>query len=203
MNHPGQGNVSPVAKAQGLRLEQPIVVGVHKAVGKNDSAGWSVSAIFAEYDDFIRTIIRFQAGNKLDVEDLYQEFYLALIRRPVPADVQNMKKYLYRAIYHHVINAIRVRETYSHAIKKYAEETRISINNREPKCAFIDDEHKSAAVNCLARHLQEREAQAFVLKYHDDCSIVEIATKMGINRRTVSRYLSESLRKLQRRLAAE
>ncbi len=177
--------------------------GIHKAVGKDDSAVWSATAIFAEYDDFIHAVIGYQANGKLEVEDLYQEFYLALLRRPVPADVQDVKKYLYRAIHHHVISAIRYRETYSNAVKKFAEETKISINNRETRSAFIDEEQKNATVDCLARHLQDREAQAFVLKYRDDCSILEIATKMGIDKRTVSRYLSESLRKLQRRLAAE
>lgn len=184
-------------------MRQPVVVGARKTVGNDDSAVWSATAIFIEYDEFIRTMIRFHAKGKLDVEDLYQEFYLALLRRPVPADVQDMKRYLYRAILNHVIGAIRVRETYSNTLKKYAEEIKILINNREARSAFIDNEQKKATVDSLARLLQDREAQAFILKYRDDCSILEIATRMGIDKRTVSRYLSESLRKLQRRLVAE
>jgi RNA polymerase sigma factor (sigma-70 family) len=172
-------------------------------VEKNESTVQRATAIFAEHGEFIRTVIRFQAGGKLDVEDLYQEFYLALIRRPVPPDVQNLRSYLYQAVIHHVISAIRLRETYAHGMKNYVKETRISINNQETRRAFIDEEHRNAAVAKLARHLQEREAQVFTLKFRDDCSIPEIATRMGINKRTVSRYLSESLRKLHRRLAAE
>lgn len=170
---------------------------------KSDSAVRTATAIFVEHGEFIRAIIRYQAGNKGDIEDLYQEFYLSLVRKPVPADVQDLKGYLYRAILHHVIDAARLRKTYSHNMKKYAKETRISINNGEMRNAFIDEEHKNAAVAGLVRHLQEREAQAFVLKFRDDCSIREIATRMGITKRTVSRYLSESLRKLHRRLATE
>ncbi len=170
---------------------------------KNDSPVERATAIFVEHGEFIRRIIRFHAGGKLDVEDLYQEFYLVLIRKPVPADVRNVKNYLYRALVHHVINAIRLRDTHAQTLKKYAQETRISINNEEVGNAFIEEEHRDATVAGLARHLQEREAQAFVMKYRDDCSIREIATRMGITRRTVSRYLSESLRKLHRRLAAE
>ena len=160
-------------------------------------------AIFAEYGGFIRTIIRVQAGSRLDPEDLCQEFYLTLLRKPIPADVQNMEGYLYSAIVHHVVNAIRFQERYVQNIKKYAKETRISINNEELGDAFTGEEQKHTAVARLARYLPGREAQAFVLRYRDDCSILEIATRMGINRRTVSRYLSESLRRLHRRLAAE
>jgi RNA polymerase sigma factor (sigma-70 family) len=172
-------------------------------VDKNDSAVCRATAIFDEHGEFIRIVLRHQAGSGLDVEDLYQEFYLALIRKPVPADVRDMRGYLYRAVVHHVINAARLRETYSHTMKKYAKETEISINTQGMENAFITDEHQSAAIARLARCLQEREAEAFVMKYRDECSILEIATRMGINKRTVSRYLSESLRKLQRRLAPE
>jgi RNA polymerase sigma factor (sigma-70 family) len=160
-------------------------------------------AIFAEYGGFVHAIFRAQAGMKLDVEDLYQEFYLALVHKPVPAGVQNMEAYLYRAAVHHLVSAIRFQETYAQNIKKYAKETRISINNRESGSALTREEQKHTVVACLARYLPGREGQAFVLRYRDNCSIVEIATRMGINKRTVSRYLSESLRKLHRRLVTE
>lgn len=169
----------------------------------NESAIRMADAIFAEYGGFIRAVFRAQAGNRLDPEDLYQEFYFTLLRSPIPADVKNVQGYLYRAIVHHVINAARFQETYAHNIKKYAKEVRISINSEESEDAFIDEEQKHTVVIRLAQYLPGREAQAFVLKYRDNCSILEIATRMGINRRTVSRYLSESLRRLHRRLAAE
>lgn len=169
----------------------------------NESAIRTADAIFAEYGGFIRAIIRVQAGSRLDPEDLFQEFYFTLLYRPIPADVKNVQGYLYRTIVHHVINAARFQETYAHNLKKYAKEVRISINSKESEDAFIDEEQKHTVVTRLARFLRGREAQAFVLRYRDDCSILEIATRMGINRRTVSHYLSESLRSLHRRLAAE
>jgi RNA polymerase sigma factor (sigma-70 family) len=172
-------------------------------VGTNDSTVRKATAIFAEHEAFIRTSISIHAGGKLDPEDLYQEFYLSLIRKPIPDDVRDLKGYLYRVIGHHVVDAIRSGRSYSRTVKKYAEETRISINTEEPRNAFIDEEHQNATVAGMVHHLQDREAEAFVLKYRDDCNIMEIAAKMGVNRRTVSRYLSESLRKLHRRLAAE
>ncbi len=173
-----------------------------------DTNDWAIeraAAIFAQHGDFIRGVIRFQAGGKLDVEDLYQEFYLALIHNPIPLGVHNMEGYLYRVVVHHVVNAIRIKEMDARTVKKYAREARISVNNEASGSAFTAEE-KSLAVACLVRLLPKREGQAFALRYRDDCSILEIATRMGINKRTVSRYLSAGLRKLQqlhRRLAAE
>ncbi len=160
-------------------------------------------AIFREHGEFIRLVLRHQAGSSLDVEDLFQGFYLVLIQKPVPAEVRDVRGYLYRALVHHVIDAARLRQTYAIAVKKYAQERKISINKRPAENAFIDEEQQDAAISSLARGLQAREAQALVMRYRDDCSILEIATRMGINKRTVSRYLSQSLRKLQRRLAPE
>lgn len=172
-------------------------------MANNDAAIRGAEAIFKEHGKFIYLVLCHQAGGQLDVEDLYQEFYLVLLRKPVPSEVRDVRGYLYRALVHHVINAVRLRETYANAVRKYAVERKIPINNQDAGNAFIDEEQKNAAIAGLARQLQKREAQAFVLKYRDDCSILEIARRMGINKRTVSRYLSQSMRKLQRGLAPE
>ena len=118
--------------------------------------------------------------------------------------MQHIKSYLYRAIINHILDSVRARQTYRHAVKKYAKETRIPINNRGARNVLIieDTEERNATIAYLARHLQEREAQAFVLRYRDNFSISEIATRMGVNARTVSRYLSESLRRLREMLTA-
>jgi RNA polymerase sigma factor (sigma-70 family) len=124
-----------------------------------------------------------------------------LIRRPVPADVRNVKSYLYRAVVHLILDSVRARDNYRRAVKKYAKKTGIPINNRFAGNALIEDtEERNATIAHLARHLQGREAQAFVLRYRDNFSIGEIATRMGVNARTVSRYLSESLKRLRETL---
>jgi RNA polymerase sigma factor (sigma-70 family) len=87
-------------------------------------------------------------------------------------------------------------------VKKYVKETRIPINNRPAGNVLIEDiEEQNAVIAYFVRHLQEREAQAFVLRYRDNFSIGAIAAKMGVNVRTVSRYLSEGLRRLRKTLA--
>lgn len=187
---------------RGCLWEQPVVA-QYRSRGRpdDDDAVERAVAIFNEYGDFIITVIRFQAHDKSWHEDLFQEFFLALIHRPVPADVRNIKGYLYRAIVHHVLDSVRVRQTYRRAMKKYSKETRIPINNRGAGVALIEDtEERNATIAYFARHLQEREAEAFVLRYRDHFSIGEIAARMGVNARTVSRYLSGSLRRLRETL---
>jgi len=181
------------------------VAGVRRkaVVGGNGDTVQMAAGIFREYGGFIRAIIRYQVHNKLDEEDLFQEFFLALVHKPVPADVREIKGYLYRAVVSHVVDSVRARGNYHRAVKKYVKENENFINNCPPRNAFIEDEERDATIAHYARHLPEREAQVFVLKYRDNCSNGEIAAKLGVDARTVSRYLSTSLGKVRRMLATQ
>jgi len=56
------------------------------------------SLIFFEYSDFIRSVIRYRIYDKSRIEDLYQDFFLSLVLRPIPSSVRNIKSYIYRVI---------------------------------------------------------------------------------------------------------
>ncbi len=159
--------------------------------------------IVTRHGGFIRGVIRFQNCNRFDEEDLFQEFFLVLIRKPVPPEVRRLRSYLYKAVVHHIVDLIRHQACYQQTLREYAKEVRISTHNRLAGNTLENKEQRDAALAYMVRHLREREAQAFVLKYRDNCSIGEIATRMGVEKRTVSRYLSEGFKRLQRTLAIE
>ena len=110
----------PLAGAGGCLWEQPVVAGYRRRGRPGADAVRRAVAIFNEYGDFILAVIRFQAHDRSRQEDLFQEFFLALIRRPVPTEVRNIKSYLYRAIVHHILDSVRARDNYRRAVKKYA-----------------------------------------------------------------------------------
>ncbi len=175
-----------------------------RARRKERSGGDAVRAaarIFEEHGGFIRTVIRFQAHNRSEEEDLFQEFFLALIRKPAPADASNLRSYLYQAIVHHIVDATRQRQAYHRLLKKYQRKTGIPINNQAARSAYIETDEKNAAIACCTRHLSQREAEAFVLRYRDNCSVDEIAAAMGVSVRTVTRYLSQGLNRLRQKWA--
>ncbi len=192
---------SSPSRARRLPLGATVVAGYRRRGRLDGDAVRRAVAIFNEYGDFILAVIRFQSHDRSWQEDLFQEFFLALIRKPVPADVRNITSFLYRAVVNHILDSVRTRDNYRRAVKKYAQKTRIPINIRSAGNVLIEDtEERNATIAYLARHLQEREAQAFVLRYRDNFSIGEIAARMGVNARTVSRYLSESLKRLRETL---
>ncbi len=153
--------------------------------------------IFAEYGDFIHMVIFSQVKNKARIDDIFQDFFLSLVRKPIPQDVKNIKGYLYRAITNDIIDATRRVERYWNHVHKYSEYLEHPINKRTPENAFIDVEETNKMFGLIKGRLTNSQYQAMALRYRTDHSIKEVAEKMGIKSTSVSRYISMGLKKIR------
>ena len=106
----------------------------------DNTAARAAAAVFAEYGNFIRAVIRFQASNEFIEEDLFQEFFLLLVAKPLPVNIYNIKSYLYRAVTNAVIESARRRARQERYLKKHVEEIRITVNTATPQSAIIKTE---------------------------------------------------------------
>jgi len=159
--------------------------------------------IFSEYGDFILAIIRYQVSNDALAYDVFQDFFLSLVSRPLPAGIQNIKSYLYRAITNDIIDAVRRVEKHQAMIHKYAECLDYSINKSSPENALIEIEETNKMFKLIKGRLRRSEAQAIALRYRHNYDIKEVAKKMKVNNRTVSRYISIGLSKLRQFLTVK
>ena len=153
--------------------------------------------IFAEYGDFIHMVIFSQVKNKARINDIFQDFFLSLVRKPIPQDVKNIKGYLYRAITNDIIDATRRVERYCNLVHKYSEYLEHPINNKTPENAFIDEEETNKMFRLIKGRLTNSQYQAMALRYRTDHSIKEVAEKMSVKSTSVSRYLSIGLKKIR------
>lgn len=173
----------------------------------NKRQGEAVAAavkVFAKHGNFVRSVIRLHVHDPSRREDLYQELFLRLILQPIPARVENVRGYLYRAIINDVVDVAREKENDQRHLRKYAERARNFIHKSPSPSAIIErtEEHVSIFAY-LTKQLKRREAEVVILRYRDNYSIGEIAAEVGIDRRSVSRYLTSGLRQLRRKLAIE
>jgi len=160
--------------------------------------------VFAKHGSFIRGVIRLRIEDASRREDLFQELFLKLVVQPVPAGVQNVRGYLYRAILRDIVDVARQKANDRRHLKKYAEMTRNSIHKRPSPSATIEETDQHVSVFAyLTKQLRRREAQVVILRYWDNYSVAEIAAEIGIDKRSVSRYLTSGLRELRRKLAIE
>jgi len=153
--------------------------------------------IFSKYGSFILAVIRYQVGNDVQADDLYQNFFLSLVSRPIPARIQNIKSYLYRAITNDIVDADRRVEVYQTRMHKYAECLDNSINKSSPENALIKKEEINKMFKLIEGRLPRSEARAIRFRFWNNCSIKEVAKQMHVNNRTVSRYISVGLSKVR------
>jgi len=157
----------------------------------------TAAKLFMEYGDFIRAVIRYQVKNESQVNDLFQDFFLFLVVRPLPADVQNVKGYLYRAITNKVFEAARRVENYQNHMLKYAKRLNHSINKKTPENAFIEAEETEKMFELIERHLRRSYAQAITLRYRDNYDIKEVAKEMKVGSESIKKYIQRGFGKMR------
>jgi RNA polymerase sigma factor (sigma-70 family) len=153
-----------------------------------------VTGVFVKHGDFVRSLIRFHIKNEAEAEDMFQELFLNLIAKPVPKNVRNIRGFLYKLISDTVKDSFRRSDRYKARIQRYAEHYLQVIGNR-PEEGLMDMEEIDKMFSLIERHLPAKEAEAVKLKFRDDIDTIEAARIMGIKPRSVSRYISNGLKK--------
>jgi len=153
--------------------------------------------VFGEYGDFIHAIIRCKVRNEAQADDLFQDFFLSIVSKSPPPALQNIKGYLYRAITNDIVDTVRRMERYESYVRKYGEQLNYSINKTSPENILTEMEELDKLFALIKKRLPESESQAIALRYRDSHSIEEVAEKMSVNNRTISRYISVGLKKIR------
>ena len=158
--------------------------------------------IYNEHSDRIRRIIRRQVNDPTTVDDILHDFFLSLVRRPIPPEIENIKGYLYQALRHDILDAATKKKNYNNRIARYAQR---NVNNRivsnPQKIALKNDEiHK--IFDLINNHLPHREAMAVLQRYHYDLNTTQAAKAMNIDKRSFSRYICVGLKKLREAVTA-
>ena len=157
--------------------------------------------VLNKYANFIYNIIYYKIGNKADADDLYQDFFLSLVSRPIPPGIKNIKSYLYRAIINDIIDAARRMERYKALMNKYAENYNFSVNKTSSTNASLTEGRADKILNLARGELSPTKVRALTLRYRNHFSNEDIARKMGVKKESVSRYISVGLKQIQQILA--
>jgi RNA polymerase sigma factor (sigma-70 family) len=152
--------------------------------------------VFDEHGAFIRSVIRFHTKNEQKTEDLFQDFFLFLVAKPIPQEVQNVKGFLYKLITDLVKDSFRRIDCYHATMRRYAERHVRTIEKR-PENVIMEIEETKKMFESIEKRLPPPQALAVTLKYRDSCDTGEVAKKMHVKPRSVSRYVSVGLEKLR------
>jgi RNA polymerase sigma factor (sigma-70 family) len=162
-----------------------------------DSSLEKTEKIFAEYGEFILSVIQAKVQDSEVVDDLFQDFFLALVRRPLPDDLKNIKAYLYRAIINDIIDYTR-RTKYRKLETSYDELQGSIATDTSAESDLSNKEEAGKIYNLIDRKLPSSESTAVRLRYKENQNISEIAECMNITKRSVARYVSSGLRTIRK-----
>lgn len=165
---------------------------------KTFSNAINASHIFEEYGDFIYRVIKSYVGKKIDVEDLFHDFFLKLVEKPIPDNIVNMKGYLYRAVTRDALDYIRREKAYNARIGRYAE--------RYERCAkkgsMVDDliktDQAEKILEIAKNELPDHFCHAVNLRFRHGYTNPEIGERMNVDSKSVGRYISISLKKIRK-----
>jgi len=174
-----------------------------KNINDNEKNRNIAADIFDKYGDFIYRIILSKTSDKGQVDDLYQNFFLSIISKPIDPNHKNIKSCLYHAITNDIIDASRRTKRYQKLITDYSNNFKLPINKLPSLNAYITDGEIESVLRLARDKLSPAEEKALVLRYKDNYSNEEIAKKIGAKRESVSRYICIGLKKVREMLAAK
>ncbi len=157
----------------------------------------SATMLFADYGSFIRTVINTRVKDEHLRNDIYHDFFLSLVRKPIPENVSNVKSYLYRAICNDICDSMRKLECYERYIWKHSQrkEGDLSEPPADERLEIWDEACRMFEI--IETNLTSGEANVIKLKYQKELSNNEIAESLNIGGPSVSTYFSTGLKKLR------
>ena len=163
---------------------------VHKRVGL-------AAEVFGQYGDEILAVIRFNVDDQSKANDIFQDFFISLVRRPIPPHVQDVRGYLYKAVTNDVIDFSRRTRNRQNNDQKYAYTRKHWISQEDPQDILIHEEETERMLRLIENHLPKRESTVFIKRYSNGLSTTDTAEKLSLTKRTVSRYLSIAIKKIR------
>ena len=153
----------------------------------------AATEVFLDHKDFIRKVICLHVHNQDEADDLFQDFFVAFVSRPLRRDIRDIQSYLYRVVSSHVIDAVHRKEKYRVCLREYAERAYRPVGQKTPEESVLEAEQLSMLFELIEKRLPRAEAQAVRLRYRESLNAKEIAETMGMGIATVRGHVSEGL----------
>ena len=152
---------------------------------------------FLQHGERIRAIVGYVAQDEDRADDLYQEFYLSLVKRPLPSDIKDMDNYLFTVLLNSARGQRRRDRQYRECVQKYAQD------RGEPvaQCDIADVVARTDEVNRIFRVakkvLGRREFEAVQLRYYEGQDNQDVGRQLGLKANTIARYLWSGIEKIR------
>lgn len=175
----------------------------------NGRIDWSAELI--RHKPWLTKVLRSRIGDQHDVEDVWQEIAVSVLRQSqpdqgsstgqrlatAPDDPQKVAAWLYRIAVRQAVNFYRKINRTSHA--KPTDELDPQSRDPEPLQWLLDREHQHRLQEVLKR-LRPADREILTLKYSENWSYKELSEHLGVPVGSVEYRLAEARKRLRRLL---
>lgn len=166
-----------------------------------DTGEIMVAALVASHGTQLRRFLLSRVRNNADVPDLVQEVYLRMLRIPDHDAIRSPEAYLFTVAQH---------VAHQHAIRRSSVMPPAELQEMLVKLAELpaDPASELSAEQSLREleHALERlspsERATFLYHRRDGLTLQEIATRLGVSRQMIKKYLAKAIVELRKRLHA-
>ena len=158
----------------------------------------AAAKVFDDHGDFIRIVINSHVQDKDLADDLFQDFFMSLISKPLPGGLGNIRGYLYRAITNDIVDATRRMIKYRAYMRKYAECPNHPDRQKTPRETLQEAEQAQMVLELIKKRLPCTEAEAISLRYLKSHEVKEIAKTMGVANATARAYVNDAIDRIRR-----
>lgn len=130
-----------------------------------------------------------------EAEDIVQDIFMRLMEADILPDKGKERAYLLSAVRNGCFNCIKRKSLTERVKSLYPLETEIERQDSEEQFEKIN-----AVCNFVENHLNEPHRTIFRLRFKEGLKLREIATELDMNIKTVFKYLSQSIKDIQRQL---
>jgi RNA polymerase sigma factor (sigma-70 family) len=166
-----------------------------------DTGEIMVAALVASHGTQLRRFLLSRVRNNADVPDLVQEVYLRMLRIPDHDAIRSPEAYLFTVAQH---------VAHQHAIRRSSVTPPAELQEMLVKLAELpaDPASELSAEQSLREleHALERlspsERATFLYHRRDGLTLQEIATRLGVSRQMIKKYLAKAIMELRKQLHA-
>jgi len=152
--------------------------------------------IFRDYGATLRSMVERYGISGEDVDDIYQNIFLSIVRHP-PSHGTSLGAYLKTVVRNHVRDYYRRMTSRHNIATKYAEFLKIICTENVHKNEFVQVDLFRKTMKLLKDALPPYMTYVIIERYIRGKNVNEIASKLGIRKRSVSRYCCVGIKRLR------
>jgi len=168
----------------------------------NDKPRIDWPAVLASHDRWLRTVVYARVGEVQAVEEVMQEVSLAAVRQQAPInDLEKISPWLYRLAVTQSLLYRRKQGRRRKLIDRFVQRTQPSECDRglDPLEWLLAKERKEQIRKAMKR-MPKRDAEILMLKYTEDWSYRQLATRLGITESAIEARLHRARLRLRTEL---